>query len=181
VWALAIALAMLVVVGGRLGAQSLGEVARQEQERRKTVKVPSKVYTNDDLKRYPTPPPPPTPPQASGSAAKPPEPSAAKTPPAERQEPAKDEAYWRGRITAARSALERNEMFRDALQSRINALSNDFVNRDDPAQRAAIAFDRQKALAEFDRVQGDIQRQTQAIAAIEEEARRAGVPPGWLR
>ena len=31
-------------------------------------------------------------------------------------EPAKDEAYWHGRITGAREELRRNEMFRDALQ-----------------------------------------------------------------
>ena len=39
-------------------------------------------------------------------------------------------------MRTARSALDRSKIFGDALQSRINALSNDFVNRDDPAQRA---------------------------------------------
>ena len=34
-------------------AQSLGDVARQEAERRKTVKAPGKVYTNDVLKAEP--------------------------------------------------------------------------------------------------------------------------------
>ena len=37
----------------------------------------------------------------------------------------------------------------EALQSRVNALSTDFVNRDDPFQRAKIAEDRQKALSEM--------------------------------
>ena len=32
-----------------LGAQSLADVARREQERRKTIKKPSKVLTNKDL------------------------------------------------------------------------------------------------------------------------------------
>ena len=35
------------------GAQSLGDVARKEAERRKTVKAPGKTYTNDQLKAEP--------------------------------------------------------------------------------------------------------------------------------
>jgi hypothetical protein len=72
-------------------------------------------------------------------------------------------------------------MFAEALQSRINGLTADFTARDDPAQRAVVATDRQKALAELDRVKNDIVQQTKAIADMQEEARKAGVPPGWLR
>jgi hypothetical protein len=72
-------------------------------------------------------------------------------------------------------------MFLEALQSRINALSGDFVNRDDPIQRARIGDDRQKALAEMERLQADIALGRKQIDEIEEEARKAGVPPGWLR
>jgi hypothetical protein len=105
--------------------------------------------------------------------------SAATETPAEVEKP--DEAAWRQRIQAERDALQRAETFAEALQSRINALSTDFTARDDPAQRATIATDRQKALAELDRVQQEILQHTKAIAGIQEEARRAGVPPGWLR
>ena len=93
----------------------------------------------------------------------------------------KDEAYWRTRISAARSALERSRIFADALQSRLNALTTDIVNRSDPAQRAQLELERQRALAEMDRVKKEIAEQTKAITDIEEEARKAGVPPGWLR
>ena len=55
------------------------------------------------------------------------------------------------------------------------------VNRDDPAQRAKLETDRKAAVAELERVKKDMTDQTKAIAAIEEEARRAGVPAGWLR
>jgi hypothetical protein len=72
-------------------------------------------------------------------------------------------------------------VFAEALQSRINALSADFAARDDPAQRAQIADDRQKALEELERVKTDIETSRKTVADIEEEARRAGVPPGWLR
>jgi hypothetical protein len=176
-------------------AQSLAEIARKEQQRRKTVKGTSKVYTNEDLDKYPD----------AAESDKAGGKGAATTPDADKakarpkpavpavdkkadvpddpanQEPVKDEKYWRARITSARRDLERNDVFLDALQTRVNSLTTDFVNRDDPAQRAAIGSDRQRALAEIERVRGDIQRLTTEIAAIEEEARRSGVPPGWLR
>ena len=68
------------------------------------------------------------------------------------------------------------------MQTRINALTTDFVNRDDPAQRAVIAQrppegDRRARPPEEGRRSTD----KKAIADLEEEARRAGVPPGWLR
>jgi len=84
-------------------------------------------------------------------------------------------------MTGARDAVSRAQMFAEALQSRINALTTDFVNRDDPAQRNTIAAERQKALAELDRVKTEIADQQKAIVAIQDEARRAGVPAGWVR
>ena len=90
--------------------------------------------------------------------------------------PAKDQAYWSGRMKARARRSNAPQMFADSLQSRINALTTDFVNRDDPAQRAKIETDRNTALAELERVKKEIDEQTKAIAAIEDEARRAGVP-----
>jgi hypothetical protein len=93
----------------------------------------------------------------------------------------KDEAQWRERIKTERDALERAQLFADSLQSRINGLTTDFSARDDPAQRGALSNDRQKAVAELDRVKQEIEQRTKAIADIQEEARKAGVPPGWVR
>lgn len=165
-------------------AQSLASVAKQEQERRKTVKPSAKVYTNEDLKAditasRPSPaanvsPDAPTPDTQVPSVNLPAGTAADET---ER----KDETYWRARMSAARSALERSRIFADALQSRLNALATDIVNRDDPAQRAQLELERQRAGAELARVTQEMADQTQAIADIEEEARRAGIPPGWLR
>jgi hypothetical protein len=67
------------------------------------------------------------------------------------------------------------------MQSRINALTTDFTNRDDPAQRARIGVERQKALADLDRLKRALETGKKAIADLMEEGRRAGVPAGWLR
>ncbi len=55
------------------------------------------------------------------------------------------------------------------------------MNRDDPYQRAKIADDRQKALSEMERLKADVELGKKQVEDIEEEARKAGVPPGWLR
>ncbi len=161
-------------------AQTLGDVAQKEAARRKASGVTAqKVYTNDDLKVVP----PPSSPAPALSGSAPAQTAADAKKPEENKPPEeeKGESYWRGRMAQAREELRRNEMFRDALQTKINSLSNDFAARDDPAQRAQIANDRQQSLAEQARVTSDIEKNTKAIGDIEEEARQAGVPPGWLR
>jgi hypothetical protein len=95
--------------------------------------------------------------------------------------PARDQAYWAGRLKAAQEQLARDETYVAAMQSRINALTTDFVNRDDPAQKRTIEQDRLKAIAEMDRLKQAIANDKKALDSVLEEARRAGVPPGWLR
>jgi len=92
-----------------------------------------------------------------------------------------DEQRWRSRMAAARDQVDRSRTLAEALQSRINALTADFSARDDPAQRAVVGEQLNKALAELDRISGDIEVQQKQVTDLEEEARRAGVPPGWVR
>ena len=75
----------------------------------------------------------------------------------------------------------RAKVLLEALQSRINGLQTDFINRDDPAARASIGAERVRALGELDRIKLEIQQRTKALADIREEARRAGVPSSWYR
>ncbi len=72
-------------------------------------------------------------------------------------------------------------MFADSLQTKINSLQTDFVNRDNRVEKEKIKQDLNTALAELERLKKEIDAQTKAIAAIEDEARRANVPSGWLR
>ncbi len=182
-----IACASLVVAmaagsASTLWAQSLADVAKKEEERRKDIKAPAKTYTNSDLKSVP-----PATAQAApegGSPGSTPAAAATKDKKDDKdkeKDPAKDKAYWAGRMTELRTQVERDQTYADALQSRINQLTTDFVNRDDPAQRGVIARDKQKALDELNRLKQSILTGKKAISDLEEEARRAGVPPGWLR
>ena len=67
-------------------------------------------------------------------------------------------------MAQAREELRRNEMFGEALQTRINSLTNDFSARDDPYQRAQLADDRQNAVAEKARVTQEIDTLKKKIA-----------------
>ncbi len=179
--------ALLTIVALGLGSapvlgQTLADVAKKEEERRKTAKPADKTYTNKDLGTLPagTPPPPaPAKPAASTDAA-----AKETEKPADQEkekEPVKDQAYWAGRMKELQTQLQRDQTYVDALQTRVNSLATDFVNRDDPAQRGVLSSERQKALGELDRLKKQIEATKKAIADLEEEARRANVPPGWLR
>jgi hypothetical protein len=67
------------------------------------------------------------------------------------------------------------------MQSHINALKNDSVSRDDPAQQALVRERLAASLAELDRLKQQIAADRQAILDIEEDARRKGIPAGWIR
>jgi hypothetical protein len=175
--------AAVLLMASMAAAQSLGDLARTEQARRQSVKSSGKVYTNTTLQsagsESPAPPSPPaakaTPPKAPATTT----PAAMSSPPA--SDRSKDEKYWRDRITAGRAAVQRSQAFFDALQSQINGLYAEFVAMGDPVQRGRIEKKRTEAMAEQGRVKADIAQQTKEIAAIEDEARRASVPAGWLR
>jgi hypothetical protein len=183
-------------------AQSLADVAKKEEERRKANPEATKVYTNKDLNAAPAPStPPPAAANNSGGGTKdtketkdtkdPKDPKDTKDPKTANDKAKdangtesgkdKDKAYWSGRLKTLQDQLDQNQILVDAIQTRINALSTDFVNRDDPAQRSVIERDRQKALAELARLKKAVVDGKKAVADLEEEARRAGVPPGWLR
>jgi hypothetical protein len=170
-------------------AQSLVDMARQEAARRAAIAPAdrSRVYTNDDLR------------DSGGltigalpSAAAPEahvgsgqagagigaggddggEPEAGDIP---------DENEWRARMTTAQEARARAELTASALRNRADGLWAQFTAMDDPARRRVVERQRTEALAELERTRAEAERLQQEIRGIREEARRAGVPPGWLR
>jgi hypothetical protein len=186
--------------------QSLADVAKKEEERRKSQPQPTKVYTNKDLTPVPGPPSAPAEGGAKDASGKEGKDGAAKDGAAKdapakdasakdakdskaadgkdggrRDSGGKDEKYWSDKLKALREQLDRDKTFADALQNKINSLTTDFINRDDPAQKRVIEQERQKAVAELARLNKAMVDDRKAIADLEEEARRAGVPPGWLR
>jgi len=169
-----------------LAGQSLADVARKEEERRKEIKTPAKVLTNKDLADVPpaTAPPP--------SAASTPGATPSTTPAAsdaatadkdakDKEGGGKDQKYWSTKLKSLQDALAKDQNYADAMQTRINALTRDFVNEADPVKQRIIGDNRQKSIDELNRLTAQAAADKKAIDDFQEEARRAGVPPGWLR
>lgn len=161
---------------------SLADVARREALRRQMTPKSTQTLTNRDVANV-APRPLPTVPRsdidlpakdtkdkATDAAAKP-----------KAAAEAHDEAWWHARVSSARSALERDQLLADALQSRINALTNDASARDDPAQRGLLYEQRTRAIAELDNLKKQLAADRQEIADIQEDARKEGIPAGWIR
>lgn len=162
-----------------LSAQSLADVAKAEEARRKTIKSGVKVYTNEDLVRtLPTSAAPAQPAAAAAKAGEPAKPGDEKEKPVD---PTKTQAYWKERATTLQQSLSRNKLLLEALQTQVNGLNAEFVSMDDPGQRDLLQARLQRATGELQRVQQDIEKQTREAAALQDEARKAGVPAGWVR
>lgn len=166
-------------------AQSLADVAKAEEARRKTVKSSAKVakvYTNEDLGRTPatSAAPAPSASTVASNSAKAGDP-AAKPEQQKPVDPTKTEKYWKDRAVAIQQSLSRNKLLLEALQSQVNGLNAEYMNTDDPGQRDLLQVRVQRASGELQRVQQEIQQQTKASADLQEEARRNGVPAGWVR
>lgn len=162
-------------------SQSLAEAARREEARRKAVRKPAKVYTNTSLRSVPgeviPTPPGPVSEREPPSAAE----AASGQPPASAIDPTRTQEYWQKRMADAVQERDNNALMVDALESRVYGLWAEFTARDNPLERAVIASNRQKALDELERRKTLQVSLVKAISDLEDEARRANIPPGWLR
>ncbi len=177
------AMLWLVATMWNVPPTTLGEAAIREAVRRQSTSASTRVITDATLGPPPVravvadPPALDVPVPPADAKVVPPVTQAADTPPTE----VKDQAWWRARITAAREAVVRDRLLVSALENRVASLANDIASRDDPAQRAELMNARQQALKELDRMKEQVESGTLAITTIEDEARKAGVPPGWIR
>ena len=160
-------LAASVVVPATAAAQSLGEVAERTTKERKGKG--GKVYTNDDL----------------GAEHGAPQPSVAATATeAPKPAPTMDPAQrWRRDAKARRDAITRAEGKVAAAQARVESLLVDLnpTNVMDPNRLQTLEADRAKAAADLEAAKDELAKARQALEDLEEEARKSGVPPGWLR
>ena len=68
-----------------------------------------------------------------------------------------------------------------ALQNRADGLWAQFAAIDDPVRRGTVERQRLEALGALEETRAERDRLDGEIREIEDDARRAGVPPGWLR
>mgnify|MGYP001322861407 CR=1 FL=1 len=88
---------------------------------------------------------------------------------------------WQERISTARDALNQAQSRVEELQSELNRLNTQMLVMDLPMQRKALTDALEARRQEMEKARGDLEKCRQEYESIPEEARRKGVPPGWLR
>jgi chromosome segregation ATPase len=96
---------------------------------------------------------------------------------------AEAEEGWRSRATALRDSISNAEKTIPEIEDRIAGLRNDRnpTNLMDPNREQHRQAEIAKAQAELEAVKAGLETSRQALASLEEEARRKGIPSGWLR
>ncbi|HWW95681.1 MAG TPA: hypothetical protein VN375_20090 [Vicinamibacteria bacterium] len=172
---LLVVLTLLLVPGG-VTAQSLGQAAAQEKQRREKLShegkaAPGKVFTNEDLKG------------GDGGAKE------GATPTRNQEPPARGEggtegaqaALWQKRADRARGSLNQLQGQQASIESRIaslrqelNPMSPSYVL--DPNRFLRIQDQIRQAESELADVAQQVKAAQEAWSQLEDEARRAGVP-----
>lgn len=92
------------------------------------------------------------------------------------------EKEWRDRVSGLKSKASTSEAEVKRLEEETRRLENDFFAWSDGSYRDGVikpAWD--KAKADLRAAREELDSANQAIADLEEEARKSGAPPGWLR
>ena len=169
-------------------AQSLGDVARQEQSRREQLKAPAKVFTNADL---------PTAavessedavaaegeaPAAEGApaGAAPADGagSGAQTPAADT--PKDDEAGWRGRASQVNGKYAEAQAATRLLKALSDRLGLE-MQAANPAIAQRAATERAEVKVKLAEAEQKEATAREALDAFQREARASGVPPAWIQ
>ncbi len=165
----------LFVLGAFLLAQSpLVELSKKERERRKRVKA-VKVITNQDLGKAPKP-------SLVTSAA--PERGGKE---GEVNEGAlskgkkKDRNWWASRKKALEEKIASLKKRIEELQRRVNALTTGFLIEQRPMAHQKVKSELEKAKGELERARKELEKAKKELEDLYEKARKAGIPPGWLR
>jgi len=181
----------LLALAGLAGAQSLGDAARKERERRDKVREtqPSaRTLTDDDLastKGALANDPEAAPPQTT-EAEEGGESSASGGPPTSRGlrqavpdavPPAGGEEHWRARAAQARGRIAEAQRRNEAFQRMIRF--GQPARYDETGRRVIFSVERMKEKA--DAAEAELRAAEKALEDLLEEGRKAGALPGWLR
>ena len=173
-------LLFLACVGLAYGS-SVAEVAKKEKERRaklkETNKESNKVFTNQDIADF----------KAKNKDkfgdedkdSEEQEPAKEETTQAKKEEPVElrdNEAYWRKAFAESSGKVNELQNRLDQMQSDYNALSRN-TGISDTQLSGELGSQRE----EMERVKQQLEEAKAATENLQEQARKAGAPPGWVR
>jgi hypothetical protein len=162
--------------GGAKAPVSLLEAGRAERERRANSGPPVAVITDKNLKEY----------AAKGQLTvadvrkSKPQPAAAPAP--EGAEPVHDEQYWRSRSREIRARWKATAEELKKLEASAAGLRRSFYAEDDPYVRdSKVKPEWDRVLDRLQETRDEVETVKKELADFEEQGRREGALPGWLR
>jgi hypothetical protein len=183
------------LAAGPLEAQGLGEAAAKEKRRReeeqKKNKGPAKVITTEDLTKVTA-----TtanaaaPGLAQDAGARPREDTTpadetrrdGATPPGGGEGPGgQDEKSWRTQAAELRKEIQAAEQKAASVQQENDRLFAEIQRSTDTNEILRLRAEQNKVSADLEIAKQELANLRQEWAQFEESARRAGVPPGWIR
>ncbi len=95
----------------------------------------------------------------------------------------KDEASWRQRAEAARMRSTDAATAVSQAEQRLGELRSDVAPEDpmNPFRQQAREAEIKAEMERLEAARAEVGAARQAVSDLEEEARKAGIPPGWLR
>jgi predicted RNase H-like nuclease (RuvC/YqgF family) len=160
----------------------VADAARKARAEQKTAPKPKKVFTNDDIPSAA-----PTPPPATADATKKTDGQSQVDGKSGKKEldpedDPKQQAYWQKRARTLRTKLSAAEQELDVLQ---RELSKDEVQYYPDPQKALMQqynrSDINEKHAKVDAKKAEVETLKQQIADLEDNVRKAGGDPGWVR
>ena len=160
----------------------VADAARKARAEQKTTPKPKKVFTNDDIPSS-TPAPPPAATDANKTTdGKPQADNKSGKKEVDPEDDPKQEAYWHKRARNLRAKLATAEQELDVLQ---RELSKDEVQYYPDPQKALMQqynrSDINEKHAKVDAKKADVESLKQQVASLEDDVRKAGGDPGWVR
>ncbi len=171
-------LALAVALAAQLQESDVVAAARKAREAKKNAPKAKLVFTNDNIPTAPG-----SAPSVAAPVAAPAEPAAkAAAEPSAEEEKKKEEAEWRTKFAEARARLAAAEKELDILQRELNLNRQQYYS--DPNKTLREEFTRNevfKGKVDIDAKKLEVAQLRAALAALEDDLRRAGGPPAWSR
>ena len=159
-------------------SDDVAAAARKTREQQKNAPKPKKVFTNDDIPSKPVEAPASDSATAKGEDQK----EAGQAAGANPEKDSKGEAYWRKHATELHDKLAQAEKELDVLQRELEKGQVQYYS--DPQKAMTQEYSRSDIndkTAKIDAKKKEIDGLKQQISNLEDDARKAGADPGWVR
>ncbi len=166
-------LGLFLLVGFLLSQSPLVELSKKEKERRRRIKT-TKVITNADLGKAPRP-------SVITKRAKSFLPRVSGGESEGEKSPKKKREWWISRKRKLEEKIASLKRKIQELQQKVNSLSTNFLIEQRPIAQQKVKSALEKAKGQLEAAKRELAQAKKALDKLYEEARKAGIPPGWLR